>query len=135
MKTFSATIALFTDVGFLIKSRLQRSLPLPFAQCQTLSFVAERQHPNMRDVARHFKIAAPSATFLVDELARGGLIKRRADSTDRRKIELELTAKGKTTLKTYMETRHKVLNRMFKALSESDRADLNRILTKILASA
>lgn len=134
MKTQS-TIPLFTDVGALIKSRMQAAMPLPFSQFQTLWFIAGHRRPGMQDVARHFKITAPSATFLVDELVRSGFIARKAVSHDRRKVELALTPKGKCEYKVLMHKRTKVLNGIFAPLDTGDRADLNRILKKILAGA
>ena len=125
---------MFSEVGILIKGRMQAMLPLPFSQCQTLSFIADKEKPSMQDVARHFKITAPSATFLVEELARSGLITRHANSKDRRKVEVMLTQKGKTVFKKIIKVREKVLHRMFQTLTESDRADLNRILKKITAT-
>ncbi len=115
MKTFSTTSALFTEMGILMKTRMQSSLPLPFAQCQTLAFVAQEKKPSMQDVAHNFKITAPSATFLADELVRAGLVKRVLNSKDRRKIELALTSKGKKVYRTYIDKREKVLNRMFRS--------------------
>src|SRR5581483_10930329 len=133
MKTTEHTTTLFTDIGMLLKTRLQRGLPLPLSQCQTLWFVASREKPTMRDVAEHFKITAPSATFLVEELARSGLIERHANAKDRRKIELALTKKGRSIYKRASEKRSQVLHRMFEKLSERERADLNRLLTKVLS--
>jgi DNA-binding MarR family transcriptional regulator len=130
-----STIPLFTDVGLLIKSRLQRVLPRPFSQCQTLWFIAEEGRPNMQDVAKHFKITAPSATFLVEELARAGLVARKAAHTDRRKVELVLTPKGKRECKVLEQKRAKVLSGIFAHLSDADRTELNRLLKKILAAA
>jgi DNA-binding MarR family transcriptional regulator len=133
MKTSTNTISLFSEVGLLIKSRMQQALSLPFSQCQALWFVAEQGQPTMLEVARHFKITAPSATFLVDELVRGSYLARRANAKDRRKVELALTRKGAQAVKTVTQKRTKILEGMFRALSEADRQDLNRILTKIIA--
>ena len=135
MKEPNSTIPLFTDVGVLIKSRLTRALPLPYSQCQTLWFVAEHKRPNMQDVAKHFKITAPSATFLVEELVRANYLARHASPVDRRKVELVLTQKGKQAVKTLMQKRELVLNKIFKTLSDTERTDLNHILKKILTSA
>ncbi|MDE1924753.1 MAG: MarR family transcriptional regulator [Patescibacteria group bacterium] len=128
----SATIPLFTDVGALIKGRLQQALPLPFSQCQTLWFIARQGRPNMQDVAKHFKITAPSATFLADELVRSGLVVREASTKDRRKVEVALTPKGKRECKVLMRKRTQVLSSIFDSLNNADRAELNRILKKIL---
>jgi DNA-binding MarR family transcriptional regulator len=135
MQTSTGTIPLFTEVGGLIKSRLQHGLSLPFSQCQTLWFVAEHKRPNMQDVAKHFKITAPSATFLVEELVHGGHLIRHASSADRRKVELVLTPKGKQVVRVLIQKRKVVLNKIFESLSSADRNDLNRILKKILTNA
>jgi len=131
----SNTTGLFIEVGVLIKSRMQRALSLPFSQYQTLWFVAERHNPNMQDVARYFKIRAPSATFLVDELARAGLLARHANPKDRRKVELALTKKGRRLFKTIEEKRNRILSKLFGPLEEKDKAELNRILEKIIKNA
>jgi DNA-binding MarR family transcriptional regulator len=135
MKASNGTVPRFTEVGLLIKSRMQSALPLPLAQCQALWFVAERKRPGMQDVAKYFKITAPSATFLIDELVRGGYLARRANTGDRRKVELALTPKGKKEFKTLLVKRKKVLDGVFKPLSAADRTDLDRILKKIIADA
>jgi len=131
----TGTVPLFTEVGLLIKNRMQRVMPLPFAQCQALWFVTQEGRPNMQDVAKHFKITAPSATFLIDELVRAGYLARRPSASDRRKVELVLTQKGKRESKMLQEKRGKILDGIFKSLSAADRQDLNRILQKIISNA
>ena len=135
MKPSDTTAALFTEVGILIKSRLQAAITLPFSQCQTLWFIATQKSPNMQDVARHFKIRAPSATFLVEELVRGGYVARTTNDKDRRKVELALTQKGKRAFKTYEVKRSTVLRKLFGILEEKDRKELNRILSKMIESS
>jgi len=135
MKTTGATASLFTEVGLLIKSRMQAAVSMPFSQCQALWFVAQHESPNMQDVANYFKIRAPSATFLVDELVRAGHLKRQANTKDRRKVELTLTPKGKKAFKIFEEKRTKILHSLFGALDEPDRKELNRILEKIISNA
>ncbi len=129
-----STNELFSEVGLLIKSRMLEAMPLPLSQCQTLGFIAEHKNPNMQDVAHYFKIRAPSATFLVDELARGGYIARKSVARDRRRVELLLTPKGKRCYKTIWDKRQKILGNLFNPLAEQDRQDLNRILQKVLDS-
>ncbi|MGC9602688.1 MAG: MarR family transcriptional regulator [Minisyncoccia bacterium] len=135
-----STAILFTEVGLLIKSRLQHAIGMPFSQCQTLWFVAQQQklgigHVSMQDVARHFNIKAPSATFLVEELVQAGLLERRTGTKDRRRVELIVTRKGKRTFKAFGVKRHAVLIKIFLPLEERDRKELNRILQKMLEHA
>jgi len=135
-----STATLFTEVGLRIKSRMQRALSMPFSQCQTLWFVAGYKssplsHLSMQDVARHFNIRAPSATFLVEELVQAGLLERRASAIDRRRVELVVTPKGKRAFKTFEAKRHVVLSKIFSPLEARDRKELNRILQKMLENA
>lgn len=139
MKTTDTTASLFTEVGVLIKSRMQAAVSMPFSQCQTLWFVAKHAHESkaisMQDVAKYFKIRAPSATFLVEELVRGGFITRTINSKDRRKVELALTPKGKRAFKTFEIKRSAILSKLFGRLEEKDRTELNRILRKMIESS
>ena len=129
------TTALFSDVGLLIKSRMQKAMPIPLSQCQTLGFVAEHTNPSMQDVARYFNIRAPSATFLVDELVRGNYLKRQSNTKDRRRVELTLTDKGKKCFKAIQKEREKVLGSLFESLPPKDREEMNRILEIIISNA
>lgn len=135
MKETNATISLFLEAGRLIRSRMDRSMPLPFAQCELLRLVSEKDSPTMRDIARYFKIAAPSATSLVDELVRAGQLQRVRDAHDRRQVRVALTRKGREALKEVTARRKKVLAGIIAPLSIKDRGDFDRILSKILASA
>jgi DNA-binding MarR family transcriptional regulator len=131
----NSTSALFTEVGLLIKSRLQKAIALPFSQCQTLWYVADHSRVSMQEVAQHFKIRAPSATFLVEELVRGGLLARHANPKDRRKVEVTLTPQGKKIVKTIETKRDKILGTLFNSLKETDRKELNRILENIISNS
>ena len=124
-----------STLGKLIKNRMERVAALPMAQLEVLRFVAEAEHPTMRDVAIHHHIAAPSATALVQELARLGYLTRVADRKDRRQVRLEMTQKGKKALKLTMEKRKQVLTELFSTLTQQDKDTFNRILGNILAAS
>ncbi len=134
MKKADTTSRLFTEVGLILKTRLQKAIPMPFSQYQTLWFVAEHSRVNMQEVAQHFKIRAPSATFLVEELVRSGLVARHTNAKDRRKVEIELTPKGKRMFKTIHEKRNAILAKLFGSLVDKDRQELNRILENIISN-
>ena len=138
-KGTDATAILFTEVGLVLKSRLQQAVSMPLSQCQTLWFVAKQQtpgsHTSMQDIARHFNIKAPSATFLVEELVQAGLLERHANEADRRRVELIVTPKGNRAFKAFEAKRHAILSKIFLPLEEHDREELNRILQKMLENA
>ena len=131
----ASTLTLFLDTGRMIRARMERALPLSFGQCETLRFISESGSPTMREIAAHFKITAPSATAIVEELARSGHVSRSAGLRDRREVRVTLTVKGGRVLKNVTERRARVLSEVLSPLSASDRHDLNRILIKILHNA
>jgi len=133
-KTNAATLALFLKTGRIIRARMERVLPLSFGQCEALRLVGEREGLAMRDIARHFKITAPSATSLVQELVRGGCLARRAGTRDRRQVHLALTRKGSAALRLAEARRTKVLSDVLRVLTERDRRQLNTILEKIIGA-
>ena len=53
---------------------------------------------SINDLARQLLIKHNSAVGLVDRLAKEGLVKRAVSATDRRKVELQLSARGRQVL-------------------------------------
>jgi DNA-binding MarR family transcriptional regulator len=58
----------------------------------------EGRHVTINDLAEELLIKHNSAVELVDRLVAGGLVSRAVSSTDRRKVELRLTARGRQVL-------------------------------------
>ena len=58
----------------------------------------EEEPPTINDLARELLIRHNSAVGLVDRLVKEGLVSRGASSADRRKVELRLSARGRTVL-------------------------------------
>lgn len=92
------------------------------------------RHGPMRPgaLAEHLHIAPRSATEVVDDLQQRGLVERAPDPADRRATLLNLTAAGLATGDAIRAARRQAAERFFAALSEADRADLTRILRRLL---
>ncbi|BCJ56258.1 hypothetical protein Asp14428_77330 [Actinoplanes sp. NBRC 14428] len=91
------------------------------------------RHGPMRPgaLAEHLRIAARSATEVVDDLERRGLVERGPDPGDRRATLVSLTAAGRATGERIKAARYAESERFFAALSAADRAELTRILRKL----
>lgn len=126
------TLARFLQLGRAIKTRLERVVPLPFAQCEILAYVREHDSPSMQQLAKRFNITAPSATSLVEGLVRGKCLRRERDRTDRRSIRVVLTPAGKRTATLLARRRKEVIGKMIAGLSPADRRELSRILDAII---
>jgi DNA-binding MarR family transcriptional regulator len=92
-----------------------------------------RRHGTMRlsELSDHLRIAARSATEVVDGLETRGLARRRPDPDDRRATLVELTGEGSRLLETIQAARGTEAERLFSRLSDADRADLARILRQL----
>ena len=127
-------VSLLLGVGRILRGRMEKEMPLPFAQCEVLRIVADSKMPSMSDIATHFKIAAPSATALVEALVHDRYLKRITDENDRRQIRVSLTQKGKTYAMKIQEKREKIIKDMLSTLKPEDIKDLTRILTSIITN-
>lgn len=126
------TASLLFSVGRIIRSRMEPYLPISFTQFQALQILEEGKGLTMRAIAEHFKIAAPSATAVVNELVKAGFVKRTENAKDRREVILTLTAKGKKMLQVASISRKKVVSEVLSVLSFQDRKQLDVILNRIL---
>jgi DNA-binding MarR family transcriptional regulator len=104
---------------------------MTYLHLETLRFLAETGEPDMKAVAAYLRIAAPSATPIVNALAKDGLIVRNPDPKDRRRVLLAVTGKGAKALAAAAERRRGAFSRVLEPLGARDRAELARILTTI----
>jgi DNA-binding MarR family transcriptional regulator len=127
-------LTLMFEMGRLIRHACigAGDLPLPLAHLETLRFVGEKKSPTMRDVATYLRITAPSATHIIDELVKGGLMTRSADRKDRRIVRLTLSKKGSTFLAKSMRLKMKVLRGIVGSLNRADQKEFVRILSKLI---
>ena len=80
-------------------------------------------------------MTARNVTTIVDGLEREGLLARIPDPTDRRAILLELTPKGCDLIAAVHVTQRELADWLFASLDTTERAELLRLLGKILEAA
>jgi DNA-binding MarR family transcriptional regulator len=93
--------------------------------------VVDRRPQRMSELSDQLRIAARSATEVVDALESRGLVRRRPDPGDRRATLVELTDEGASVLAAVRAARGMEAERTFDRLSDTDRAHLERILRKL----
>jgi DNA-binding MarR family transcriptional regulator len=81
-----------------------------------------------KELAELLKIAARSATEVVDALEAKGVVRRSPDPADRRATRVALTDRGRAVAEEVRRARAAESERMFARLTTADRADLARIL-------
>lgn len=95
------------------------------AQASALSTLIDHGPLRIGELADRESIRMPTATALVDGLARNGLAERQQDPDDRRAVLVGLTDHGRRVLRGVGERRDDVLTRALAALTEDERAALD----------
>jgi DNA-binding MarR family transcriptional regulator len=101
------------------------------AQFRALRVLRRHGVQRLSELSDHLRIAARSATEVVDALELRGLVERRPDPGDRRATLVELSDHGSGVLDAIREARGSEAERVFSRLSQADQAHLARILRKL----
>jgi DNA-binding MarR family transcriptional regulator len=96
-----------------------------------LDFISTQHDVMMTDVAKHLEISTAAVTGMMDRLQKSGYLGRVHDVKDRRIVRLKLTSKGKKLVVKIHEERRQMIITMFSKISQSERDEYLRILTKI----
>ncbi|WP_235861400.1 MarR family winged helix-turn-helix transcriptional regulator [Tersicoccus phoenicis] len=95
---------------------------------RALRCIGETDRARLRDVADRLRIAARSATEVVDALQEKGLVTREPDPLDRRATLVSPTEDGRRLVEAIDAARAERNAEFFGALTAQDRATLHRIL-------
>ncbi|GAA2719021.1 MULTISPECIES: MarR family transcriptional regulator [Streptomyces] len=104
------------------------------AQSRLLRTVAHYEAPpRMTDLAERLEVVPRAVTTLVDALEAGGELRRVPDPSNRRVIRIELTDRGRTTLRALRDARRAAVEDVLAPLSEPQREVLGGLLAELLS--
>jgi MarR family multiple antibiotic resistance transcriptional regulator len=145
MKHFSPDTQQSTIMGMLIgrtntlKDRLLDQQLLPYgitsSQFKVLIIVAQFAADTPAELCRHLSLDSGSMTRMLDRLEQKQLIARTRSATDRRQVQLALTAEGKAITDRLPQIGADAMNTLLSVLEADEVASLERILTKVLLDA
>ncbi|MCM8757475.1 MAG: MarR family transcriptional regulator [Candidatus Omnitrophica bacterium] len=104
---------------------------LTFSQFMVLNLLNLEGKKKMKDLADSLKVTTANMTGMVERLIRQKLVQRLFDPKDRRVIYVDLSPKGKMLIDRIEQNRRRILMKVFANLSESDRQQYLKILSKI----
>jgi DNA-binding MarR family transcriptional regulator len=108
--------------------RRHRTADLSVPQFRTLAFINSKVDASLSDVAEHIGLTLPSMSKIVDGLVTRKLVTRQTHATDRRRMMLALTARGKTALQTSREATRACLAEDLAGLTERQRDTIARAM-------
>jgi DNA-binding MarR family transcriptional regulator len=100
-------------------------------QCIILDSLDRTGESNMSDLARGMGVTTAAMTGIVDRLVRDGYVTRVSDPADRRVVKIKPTNKGERVVKTLRGHRRQMMIKLFGVLSQAEREEYLRILTRI----
>jgi len=87
------------------------------------------------ELAENAGVTRATMTGLIDTLERDGLVKREPDPDDRRRMLVQLTALGHTTLVEILPGHFQGMALLMRTLTEAERKTLVRLLDKVAEQA
>jgi len=107
----------------------QGRISLP--QFLVLGFLEKSGETKMSGLARFMSVSTAAMTGTVDRLVNCGYVIREPEPKDRRVIKIKITPKGRDIIKKINYQRRQMIIDIFAKVSEHDRSDYLRVLTKI----
>lgn len=116
-------------------AELYRRHRLTVSGWRTLSLIGHHEPVYPSKVAERSSVERDKVTRAVDRLVRQGLVRRKLDPSDRRRVVLTLTAKGRDVHDEIDHVRRAIERELVGVLSERERRLLGRFLDKLEAQA
>ncbi len=114
---------------------LCRKLGLTSGGWRTLAVIGRYEPIHPGSVAERASVDPDKVTRAVDRLVAKGLVARKADSVDRRRIVLTLTARGRKVHREIDQVRRTVERKFLSALTPQELARFNATMDKLEAQA
>lgn len=132
----SALGLLFRQVRDAMWARMEHELaaaghPLTFSQFITLKSLAVGGCSGASDLARLAGLNPGAMTRLLDKLEAQHLVTRATDPTDRRALNIELTAAGRAIWKDIDQCGKRVRERALRDMDEATRIQLTHLLEQV----
>lgn len=103
-----------------VNTELMESLPADITppQIMMLFQLYKLGLSKLSQLADRMRVKPSSITVMIDRLEKTGFVERQADPNDRRIVLVQLTDKGLDIIQQTIEIRGKVMNQLFRDLSE-----------------
>lgn len=101
--------------------RAHRGIDLSVPQFRALAYLNRSPGASLSELAEHIGLMLPSMSKLVDGLVGRKLLTRGTKAGDRRRVNLELTPRGRAALQSARASAQRHLSKRLEALSDGDR--------------
>ncbi len=128
LRLLTCTQLIEREVRGRLRARFRTTLPRFDLMAQL------ERHPEglkMTEVSRRMMVTGGNVTAIVDQLAREGLVERRAEPSDRRAFRLRLTREGARAFAEMARAHEQWIVELFAGLGQREHAALFRLLARV----
>ena len=104
---------------------------LTLSQYSLIVALTERSPRPVGELAELAGVAAPTATRMLDGLARAGFVERRTSSADRRVVEIDLTEAGRRVVRRKRARMTAKRRALYESLAPAEREQAERLLRRL----
>jgi len=115
----------------LIMGRMAAQRGAHHGEVIALALLSRHDGISQRELGQILHLSAPRVSAILGSLERSGGVERRSDEVDRRLTRVFLTAEGRRLEKQQRDLLRDYVNLTIGALSEADRAELERLLGEV----
>lgn len=123
----------FIETLVLIHRNFYRNLttPVPLNQFATLMTLRLEKRATLSEIGQRLQISKQQMTNICDKLLHAGLITKRQDSEDRRRMLISMTSAGEKILDDQNELVRQRFLSSLRGLSEEERTELRHSITNL----
>lgn len=103
-------------------------------QMPLLMQLSKKEGMSQKEISENLHISAPTVAVSMKRLEKGGLIERKSDEQDQRKIRIYLTERGRELIEKAQCQVEKSEKIIFKGFSESEKCLMKRFFDQMLAN-
>jgi DNA-binding MarR family transcriptional regulator len=135
LAAFSAVLDDFLAATRRARGRLGADQELTLSQYHLLRPLLDGAEPlGVCALAEAAGVSAPTATRALVVLERDGLVERRADADDRRKVRIALTDEGLHRVAAKHDRSERRREQIYRSLTPSERQTTTRVLARLAAA-
>lgn len=103
-----------------------------YTTLRSIGFLQDAQGIGVNELAEHLHLSPAFVTIEVAKLVKAGLVEKRTNKKDRRRVLLTLSAKGRAKLDELITLQAPVNDALFEGLSESEFTEFARTIRRLV---
>ena len=115
----------------IISGNPELATDLKLSQVRALYAFRDTDSQSMKELAEIVGVKLPTMTMMVDALVKDRLVERERDGSDRRKVNVWLTDKGKKIRSDFLAQRQRIARTIFDRVDAADKKELMRSLGNV----